>query len=816
MYDTSRYFSKNTIALLVCAVFFLFFVRLAYAAGTQTFSTPGSFQFTVPVYNTMTVSVWGGGGTGTGLDSVVGNYVSGGTGQASSFNGTVIANGGVGGANANGGAGGTASGGDTNTSGTAGGAGIIGCSGAGGGSPNGGAGGAAACPSNGLSSQGNPGGSPGAGGSGYILCLKGCTGAGVGGGGGAGYAVKTYVLGAIAVGTNVAVVVGAGGNTSTQSVGSQGGLGAPGQVTVTWTDIPNLPPVIPTITGPTTGFTNVSYTFTLSGATDPEGNTIRYAVDWDNNSTVDEYAPTSGTYVASGTSKDVSHTWTTSGAKTIQARSEDSLGNASGWKQHTITISALPVVLLTASSPSFREGDAPIGLTWSSSNAVSCVGTNFSTGGALNGSTSVTPTVTTTYTLTCTNANGSSQSAVTVTYSVNQAPSAPTISGAQTGKVGTAYQYTLTSTDPEGDQVKNGIDCNNDGTIDSWASLANSGTPQVLSCSWPSTGTYTVRGKAQDSRGAFSGFSATPVSIIVTAACTNCTPMTGYMWSDTVGWISLSCQNNASCATSSYGLEVDPNGVVSGYAWSENIGWVSAEPGDIVGCPSGSNCTPSINGTNGQIFGWFRALAALGTQSGGWDGWISLSCQNNSSCGTISYGPTLDFNTNTFSGFAWGGGTVIGWVDLKYASSTFTALSPGTSCLNPNTLRTVAPDLTVTDTPCPYAAYGYGCQESGGSAICLIPPNPGPTGANAANDLKVSPRLVRKGNTTTVSWDIEDAASCTVTGTNGDSWTGVSGSHVSSPITTTTVYTLNCSSTVPGFTYTASATVNIVPIFQEI
>ena len=73
----------------------------------------------------------------------------------------------------------------------------------------------------------------------------------------------------------------------------------------------------------------------------------------------------------------------------------------------------------------------------------------------------------------------------------------------------------------------------------------------------------------------------------------NATPdgaITGWGWSDTIGWISFNCITDGSnCATSAYGVTVTPgqelgsgnlnpairNADLSGYAWSPNIGWIS-------------------------------------------------------------------------------------------------------------------------------------------------------------------------------------------------------------------------------------------------
>jgi hypothetical protein len=128
-------------------------------------------------------------------------------------------------------------------------------------------------------------------------------------------------------------------------------------------------------------------------------------------------------------------------------------------------------------------------------------------------------------------------------------------------------------------------------------------------------------------------------------------PISGYGWSDTIGWISFN--------GGSYGLSVEPSGVISGYAWSDNIGWISANQSDLAGCPSGS-CAASMD-SDGAITGWLKALSGGTSQSGGWDGFISLSGSG--------YGPVKQADGN-FSGYAWGD-TVVGWVNFSYASTNY-------------------------------------------------------------------------------------------------------------------------------------------------
>lgn len=189
--------------------------RPAVTPGSQTYSTAGSFNFTVPNFNSLTVEVWGGGGSGAGGGGTGGN-----NGASSSWNGTVVANGGTRGlGDFSPGSGGTASGGDTNT--TGGNAQING----GGNSPNGGLGGPDGVVGNWPTNTNGLGQAPGGGGAGHDPGED-------GGGGGGGYSRKTYSPGQLTVGASIGIVVGAGGaQTATTYPGAAGQVG---RVSISW------------------------------------------------------------------------------------------------------------------------------------------------------------------------------------------------------------------------------------------------------------------------------------------------------------------------------------------------------------------------------------------------------------------------------------------------------------------------------------------------------------------------------------------------------------------------------------------------------
>ena len=124
-----------------------------------------------------------------------------------------------------------------------------------------------------------------------------------------------------------------------------------------------------------------------------------------------------------------------------------------------------------------------------------------------------------------------------------------------------------------------------------------------------------------------------------------------------------------------------------------------------------------------------------------------------------------------------------------------------------------------------YEKCPYGC--SAGS--CLPPPSAeftstnsnSPAGAfSATGHLQIRPFLVKKGDTVNVYWNVKNVSSCSVTGTNGDSWTGNSSGSAgktTSPIIGQTTYTLSCAA-LPKATpasITETQTVNVIPTFQE-
>jgi hypothetical protein len=98
------------------------------------------------------------------------------------------------------------------------------------------------------------------------------------------------------------------------------------------------------------------------------------------------------------------------------------------------------------------------------------------------------------------------------------------------------------------------------------------------------------------------------------------------------------------------------------------------------------------------------------------------------------------------------------------------------------------------------------------------PPSPVPdVPNNLSGHLQARPTIVQKGKTTRIFWNTSNVSSCTVTGTNSDTWSGSTSGNpgkTSGPINQQTIYSLQCTA-LDSSTYQESTTVNLVPAYQE-
>lgn len=188
--------------------------------------------------------------------------------------------------------------------------------------------------------------------------------------------------------------------------------------------------------------------------------------------------------------------------------------------------------------------------------------------------------------------------------------------------------------------------------------------------------------------------------VIETEAADPLNHLTGWAWSSNVGWISLNCSNEDTCASSDYKVTVDPFiGVFAGYAWNGvtdptnnpgvrgGIGWIRFDPPGPYPEPPNHfakvvNVTTSNGTPRAQVQGWIRVCAPandpiecegegdpLALNNGNWAGWIKMSgdttnCPAMANPSPGSYETCVTADGQSLEGWAWGG-EVVGWLQFK-------------------------------------------------------------------------------------------------------------------------------------------------------
>jgi outer membrane protein assembly factor BamB len=109
--------------------------------------------------------------------------------------------------------------------------------------------------------------------------------------------------------------------------------------------------------------------------------------------------------------------------------------------------------------------------------------------------------------------NDSASGTMTKTVVVrNQPPDTPIIQGPASGKTGHMLNYSITSTDPDGDSLSYYVDWG-DGSTSGWIGPYPSGDAVTLSHTWTLKGTYTMKAKARDIYGNESGWGILKVTM---------------------------------------------------------------------------------------------------------------------------------------------------------------------------------------------------------------------------------------------------------------------------------------------------------------
>ncbi len=313
----------------------------------------------------------------------------------------------------------------------------------------------------------------------------------------------------------------------------------------------NSPPTEPSVpSGPTSGSSGTYYGYTTKSI-DPDGNQIRYTIDWGDGTV------STTCLVNQGLTIRVFHKWSVSSGTTdtfdVRVKATDRYGLASDWSSSlpvTITGSSTTSINNPPSTPSTPSGSTSgsSGISYSYTTRANDPdgdkvkysfdwgdGTISATSLVSSGTAASAPhtwTVASGSTKTfsvrskATDENGkasawSSPLSVTIKGSAissdNNPPSTPSIpSGSTSGSSGMLYRYSTKAIDPDGDRVKYIFDWG-DGTV-STTSLLSSGASASGSHIWNvdigSTKTFSVRSKATDEKGMESVWSS-PLSVTI-------------------------------------------------------------------------------------------------------------------------------------------------------------------------------------------------------------------------------------------------------------------------------------------------------------
>lgn len=348
--------------------------------------------------------------------------------------------------------------------------------------------------------------------------------------------------------------------------------------------------------------------------------------------------------------------------------------------------------------------------------------------------------------------------------------------------------------------------------------------------------------------------------------------LTGYAWSDNIGWISMNCRTggvtgNDICGTSSYRVTLATGGALTGYAWSSNIGWVKFDGLSSFPALAGTVAASArVTGTypNLTIEGWARACAGtvpgdcsdMASRTDGWDGWISLR-----STVAPTYSTIMSATGALNNSFAWGS-AVVGWIDFDQTglrlptatlsgagctialgastcdgsftwiitdatspnvrnttrSLTYASVAAGTNALHPitfgdNTIQ-ARDNTTVINPPGDVTVTGL-CPAGADftSGTCQTSALPAP-----AITISTSRAIVRAGEAVRVTWTLTPSpvasGSCALTGPGMPSSVTTSGNQTSSALRSKTRFNITC--TGPYGSVSTSTLVELIPVAKEV
>jgi trimeric autotransporter adhesin len=487
----------------------------------------------------------------------------------------------------------------------------------------------------------------------------------------------------------------------------------------------------------------------------------------------------------------------------------------------TVSVKAsAPTVTLSAGPSAVKSGSSAT-LTWSSTNATSCVAS-----GAWSGAKAVTGTQSTgsltsnsTYTLTCNGAGGTAAQGATVTVSAN--PKASVSFSASPSTISSGGSSTLTWTS------NNATSCTASGAWSGAKALTGSQSTGALTANSTYTLTCTGTGgsAAQSATVSVSqpaptvSLSASPSTVASGSSstlswsasnATSCTASGG--WSGTKA---MSGSQSMGALTSNTTYTLNCTGTGGSAAQSATVSVTQPKP---IVTLSASPSTVASGGSS--TLSWSTTNATSCTASGAWSG-AKGTTGGSQSTGALTANQSYTLTCTGAGGSAAQSATVS--VTTPAPAVTLTA--------SPTTVKSGAASAltwsSTNATACTASGGWAGSESTAGSQttaaltattkFTLTCSGAGGSAAQSATvtvtapaptvSLAASPTSVASGGASTLTWTSTNATTCTASG----GWTGsepTAGSQSTAALAATTNFTLTCTGTGGSASQSASVTVN--------
>jgi len=463
------------------------------------------------------------------------------------------------------------------------------------------------------------------------------------------------------------------------------------------------------------------------------------------------------------------------GSTYLAIRAED--GDGCGGSGISVPASPVPTATLTATPSSIISGSSSQ-ISWNSTNATSCTGTGFSTGNATSGTKSVSPSSSTTYSVSCTGSGGTASKSATVTVtpalsaSCSASPTALIVGGSTTwssspsGGTG-SYAYVWSGTD------------------------SLSGTTKNVSKTYSSVGTKTASVKITSGSQSLTKACSNSVTVSSQPDLTAGTPSVksgslsapgnSVKFQSTV--TNSGAGNTGTAITTRFELDLSRNGSVDSYITTGNISsGLNAGASSVVS--SSANWTTVAGNHRVRSCTDYTGAISESNESNNCSSWYNFSVAN------YQCADGVDNDGN-------------GVIDYPADS--------GCSSTSDNSEYTVPQCQDGIDNN------GNGLIDTADAACTSSSDQTEEVLPDAVLSLTLSSSLARTGESTILTWGALNASSCSLVGTNGDSWalSGTAGTKTSSALQSETTFTLACVD-VNDQSVSKNVTVKVTPSFQEI